>query len=209
MAYSSLKKRTIKNYQLQFGRTIPTKFFDPPKKLYCEAESNCYMVDPNYSRKVSGKPCEQCEGCDDDSFRMCSHCKGLKRLELRGETFFRPVKFVKSETVLGGICGHYDYTSQWCRPCFLTFAKTDPNFKIFQSVSSKSKSLKEREKDGDELLRMVLKLNGLDLPPSWAHGNVKWWCLSFYKNVFYDNHGRSNNIWNMYLEPKMFYCQNV
>jgi hypothetical protein len=54
--YTNIKQRTVKNYQLQFGKAIPLKYFEPPKQLYWKAKSSCETVDPGYERKLSGGP---------------------------------------------------------------------------------------------------------------------------------------------------------
>jgi hypothetical protein len=128
---------------------------------------------------------------------MCSICKIFQSPERH---FYQSVVFCKVrdpinpiKEIPGIVYSRYD-NYKMCRRCFKLVVANDSNYRIFQSKSKET--LKGRMKDGNELLKMVLKLACLDLPPSWGYGTVSWFC----RNVFFDNQGETNNMWNVYLD---------
>jgi len=78
-----MKKSTVHNYSLQWGRALPKKFFEVPETVYVPAKSHCCRHGyREYHDFQKGKPCLiDCRGCiEEDSDNSCHVC-GRKQHE--------------------------------------------------------------------------------------------------------------------------------
>jgi len=176
-----MKKSTLHNYALQWGRTLPKKVFEVPEKLYVPSKSHCY--------RNGGKPCFECRGCIEWNCMYVCHVCGRKQCDDLRRRFVE-VAYV-SETANGLLEARLPKdraTTMMCRPCADVVIHSDPSYPMCLDGNYFE----------DSVVSSVCKLNGKDFPPLWAEGRK---VLAY--NVFYDKTGRDgmvNNLWNGVLD---------
>ena len=183
-----MKKRTIDNYALQFGKkAIPKHLFEVPSELYVKAYSRCvYMSE---GRRVQhyyqeGEPCHRCSMCrKENREHPCTVCNQRMRNQPR---FMERVSVTRKGNGLLS-ANYYEEGEVYCTSCAQKMCQTHPHGNVITDP---------------KLIHQVCKLNQMDFPPYWAVGR---WLLR--DHVYFDkegNDGKNNNLWNPILDPPSY-----
>ena len=177
----------MKNYALQFGKTIPKKYFDIPEHFAERAPIDCSSL-PRFTNHdfQEGEMCRECCACHYAMRRRCSGCA-----ESQGRHRHRFVQFAVVEEQGNGLltAQFRKPATYWCGGC-VKIMMDHPRTRVTKlNVSYKA-------------LEALCQMNRKDFPPYWAEGRK-----IFRKNVVYLGRRRdtvhgmdSNNLWNPILD---------
>ena len=176
----SMKRQTIQNYQLQFGRALPLRHFNIPNMVLVSRRNVCLNRRPQADSRWE---CKRCYTCCHVMGLRCIRCH---KMEERPYDFH---EFANVQRVQGGglLTAVYDKTYRFM--CSLCVAKT-----MVPWGRTGMRCLPRKQ--GGYILELVLSLNGCSFPPAWARRR-------FRGNAFFDwtnDAGQRYNHWNGVLE---------
>ncbi|KXJ22502.1 hypothetical protein AC249_AIPGENE2528, partial [Exaiptasia diaphana] len=154
-----MKKRTIDNYALQFGKkAIPKHLFEVPSELYVKAYNRClYMSE---GRRVQhyyqeGEPCHRCSLCRKENREYsCAVCN--QRMRNQPRFMERASVTRKGNGLLSA--NYYEEGEVYCTSCAQKMCQTHPHYPVITDP---------------KLIHQVCKLNQMDFPPYWAVGRME------------------------------------
>lgn len=181
-----MKKARTDPYYLQFGRTIPKRYFEIPDRIYTPAFTYCDRL--KHGRRVFhkfqfGDPCGSCVKCFEDGLRRCESCQ-CTQWESIPQRFVQEVQVYEKGNGLLDTKLNRPYRFR-CMKCAAEKIANDPQYPLCVYPSP-------------HLLYQVCELNAKDFPPAWAIGQKRFRESS----VICDVNDKKYNLWNPILEAK-------